>query len=73
MSLEAPSFEQCSLTMYTVLAPVTRSMAPPMPASILPGTIQLAMLPFSSTWSVPRKVASRWPPRIMANEVALSK
>ena len=72
-SLEAPSLEQCSLTMLTTLAPVMRSIAPPMPASILPGTIQLAMLPFSSTCSVPRKVASTWPPRIIANDVAESK
>ena len=73
ISLEEPSLEQCSLTMLTTLAPVMRSIAPPMPASILPGTIQLAMLPFSSTWSVPRKVASTCPPRIIANDVAESK
>ncbi len=73
MSFVLPSRAQCSVTMWTILAPVTRSMAPPMPASRPPGTIQLAMLPSSSTCSVPRKVESTWPPRIMANEVAESK
>ncbi|MNL50048.1 hypothetical protein D3C87_1730300 [compost metagenome] len=57
----------------TRLAPETRSIAPPMPGTILPGTIQLASWPSSSTCNPPRTVTSRWPPRISANDKALSK
>ena len=57
----------------TVLAPLTRSMAPPMPGTILPGTIQLARLPCWSTCSPPSTVTSTWPPRMMAKDMALSK
>ncbi len=56
----------------TFLAPAHRSMAPPMPGTILPGMIQLARLPFSSTWSAPSTVAFTWPPRIRPKEVAES-
>src|SRR5205823_5860023 len=41
----------CSMAMNTRFAPATRSMAPPMPLSILPGMAQLASVPFSSTCS----------------------
>src|SRR5205085_9749817 len=63
----------CSMAMNTRFAPATRSMAPPMPLSILPGMAQLASVPFSSTCSAPRTVRSMWPPRIMANESAEEK
>ena len=59
--------------MTTRLAPATRSMAPPMPLTILPGIIQLARLPSSSTSSAPSTVRSMWPPRTIANESALLK
>src|ERR1700687_4902416 len=63
----------CSMAIKTRLAPATRSMAPPMPFSILPGIAQLARVPFSSTCRAPRTVRSTWPPRIMANESADEK
>ena len=59
--------------MTTFLEPVTRSIAPPIPGTILPGTIWLARFPFSSTCNAPRTVISTCPPRIIANENALSK
>src|ERR1700729_2284332 len=43
------SFEEplavCCIATMTRLAPVTRSMAPPMPGTIFPGIIQLARYP----------------------------
>ena len=54
-------------------APVTRSIAPPIPGTILPGTIQLASRPSRSTCRPPSTVTSRWPPRISPKERALSK
>ena len=39
-------------------------MAPPMPAAVRPGTIQLATLPSWSTWNAPSTVAATWPPRM---------
>ena len=51
-------------------APATRSMAPPMPFTSLPGIIQEAMLPSTSTSNAPNTVRSIWPPRIMAKESA---
>ncbi len=57
----------------TFFAPATRSMAPPMPFTILPGIIQLARLPSRSTCSAPSTVRSMWPPRTIANESALLK
>jgi len=35
----------CCIATMTRFAPVTRSMAPPMPGTILPGIIQLASRP----------------------------
>src|SRR5882672_2935032 len=43
--LEVPSFAVCSIVTTTRRAPATRSIAPPMPLTILPGTIQLARFP----------------------------
>ena len=57
----------------TFLTPATRSMAPPMPFTILPGIIQLARSPFSATCMAPSSAMSMWPPRIMANESADEK
>jgi hypothetical protein len=61
------------MAMMTFFAPATRSIAPPMPLTILPGIIQLARLPFSSTSSAPSTVRSMCPPRTIANESALLK
>src|SRR5205814_4740666 len=40
-----PSLVVCSIATMTRLAPATRSIAPPIPLTILPGIIQLARLP----------------------------
>ena len=71
--LGLPSFAVCSIVTTTRRAPATRSMAPPIPFTILPGIIQLARLPSWSTCSAPRIVRSTCPPRTMANESALEK
>ena len=44
----------CSMTTTTFLTPATRSMAPPIPFTILPGIIQLARSPVSETCMAPR-------------------
>src|ERR1700728_4859624 len=59
---------ECSMTTTTFLTPPTRSMAPPIPLTTLPGIIQLARSPFSATCMAPRIAMSMWPPRIIANE-----
>src|SRR5918993_894361 len=62
----------CCMATITRLAPATRSMAPPMPGTILPGTIQLARRPCWSTCRPPSTVRSRCPPRIRPKDIALS-
>ena len=57
----------------TRFAPCTRSIAPPMPLTILPGIIQFARSPDSETCIAPRTARSMCPPRIMPNESAESK
>ena len=57
----------------TFFAPWTRSMAPPMPLTILPGIIQFAMSPSFETCIAPRMAASIFPPRIIPKLVAESK
>ncbi|MOA33180.1 hypothetical protein D3C78_1544520 [compost metagenome] len=54
-------------------APATRSIAPPMPLTSLPGIIQEAMLPCTSTSKAPSTVRSIWPPRIIAKDSAEEK
>src|SRR5690606_7925080 len=71
--LESPFLVQCSISTTTRLTPATRSIAPPMPLTILPGTIQLARSPLSVTSIAPRIARSTWPPRIMAKESWLPK
>src|SRR5688572_19944840 len=66
-------FAVCCMATITRLAPETRSIAPPMPGTILPGIIQLARCPCESTCRPPRTVTSTWPPRINPNDIALSK
>ncbi len=68
-----PSLATCSMSTTTFFAPWTRSIAPPIPLTILPGIIQLAMSPPADTCMAPRMAASTLPPRIIPNEVAESK
>jgi hypothetical protein len=68
-----PSLSVCSMSTMTRAAPWTRSIAPPMPFTILPGTIQLARSPARETCMPPRTAVSMWPPRIMPKESAESK
>jgi len=63
----------CSISTTTRLTPATRSIAPPIPFTILPGIIQFARSPFSATCSAPRIEMSICPPRTMAKLAALSK
>ena len=63
----------CSISTITRLAPWTRSIAPPIPLTILPGIIQFAMSPAAETCMAPRIAASILPPRIIPKEVAESK
>src|SRR5450830_1964181 len=60
----------CSITTTTRLTPATRSIAPPMPLTILPGIIQLARSPYCDTCMAPRMARLILPPRIMPNESA---
>jgi hypothetical protein len=59
-------FATCSISTTTLFTPATRSMAPPMPLTILPGIIQLARSPFSLTCIAPRIDRLILPPRIIA-------
>ena len=72
-SLDSPSLEAWVMVTMMFSAPATRSMAPPMPLTSLPGIIQEAMLPRTSTSKAPSTVRSTWPPRIMAKDCAESK
>ena len=69
-SLLEPSLATCCMATMMFLAEATRSMAPPMPFTILPGIFQLAMSPRSLTSIAPRMVKSTCSPRIMPNESA---
>mmetsp|Transcript_57521 Transcript_57521/g.175180 ORF Transcript_57521/g.175180 Transcript_57521/m.175180 type:complete len:269 (+) Transcript_57521:299-1105(+) len=63
-----PPLARCSITTSTRESDDTRSMAPPMPLTILPGMIQFAKSPFAATSMAPRMVTSTWEPRIIAKE-----
>ncbi len=65
-SFEAPSLFTCCMATMIFLAEATKSMAPPIPFTILPGIFQLAMSPFSDTSIAPKMVRSIITPRIMA-------
>ena len=73
MIFGAPVLVVCSISTTTRLTPATRSIAPPMPLTSLPGTIQLARSPLSVTSIAPRIARSMWPPRIIANDSWLPK
>src|ERR1700681_3200637 len=71
--LGEPSRAVCSIRTITRRTPETKSIAPPGPLTIFPGTIQFARSPFSATSSAPRIDRSMWPPRIIANDCAREK
>ena len=48
-----PSLALCSISTTTRFTPLTKSIAPPGPLTILPGTIQLARSPVAETSSPP--------------------
>ena len=60
-SFDSPLATRCMAT-TTLAAPLTRSIAPPMPGTIFPGTFQFPKWPSSSTCRPPRTVRSSWPP-----------
>ena len=68
-----PSLATCSMSAMTRSAPFTRSIAPPMPLIILPGTVQFAMSPLAETCIAPRTAVAIRPPRIMPKLVEESK
>ena len=71
--LGEPSFAACSMITTTRFARATRSIAPPMPFTILPGIIQFARSPSFETCIAPRIARSMCPPRIIAKLSALEK
>src|SRR3546814_607515 len=73
ISLAPPSRVVWSISTITLRAPWTRSIAPPMPLTILPGTIQLARSPVTETCMPPRTATSRCAPRIIAKLMGESK
>lgn len=66
-------FELCCITMITLDPLFTKSIAPPIPWTFLPGTSQLAISHVLLTCNAPSMVMSRWPPRIIANDYELEK
>mmetsp|Transcript_35260 Transcript_35260/g.84043 ORF Transcript_35260/g.84043 Transcript_35260/m.84043 type:complete len:217 (+) Transcript_35260:120-770(+) len=66
--LGEPFLAACSMVTTTREPEPTRSMAPPMPFTILPGMIQLDKSPVADTCSAPSTVRSTARPRIMPND-----
>eukprot|EP00419_Tripos_fusus_P064675 CAMPEP_0172927430 /NCGR_PEP_ID=MMETSP1075-20121228/217458_1 /TAXON_ID=2916 /ORGANISM="Ceratium fusus, Strain PA161109" /LENGTH=66 /DNA_ID=CAMNT_0013788683 /DNA_START=118 /DNA_END=314 /DNA_ORIENTATION=+ len=54
--------------MRTLESEDTRSIAPPIPLTILPGMIQFARSPLAATSMAPKIVTSTCEPRTIANE-----
>ena len=69
----APPLAVCSIVMTTRVPLETRSIAPPMPLTILPGMIQFARSPLLATCSAPRMVRSTFFARIMPKLSELEK
>src|SRR5258708_38159517 len=69
----SPFFVTCSIVTMSRRAPATRSIAPPIPFTIAPGTIQLAMTPLLETCIAPRIDRSTLQTRIIENESADEK
>lgn len=63
-------FAECSITTITLDPHATKSMAPPIPLTNLPGMIQLAISQVWLTWRDPKIVKSRCPPRIIEKDWA---
>ena len=69
-----PSLATCSTSTTTFSAPWTRSMASPMPLTIVPGIIQFAMSPRGrDVHGAEDRGVDLGRPRIMPNDVAQSK
>lgn len=58
----------CSITTITLDPQATKSIAPPIPLTIFPGIIQLAISPLEETYMAPKIVKSICPPLIIAND-----
>ena len=58
-------FAVCSIVTTTLLAPLTKSIAPPIPLTNLPGMIQLAKSPLEATYNAPKILKSICFPLIM--------
>jgi hypothetical protein len=69
----SPFLAVCSIVTTTLLAPFTKSIAPPIPFTILPGMIQLARSPFSATYNPPSILRSICLPLIIAKLYELEK
>ena len=72
-NFELPALSQCCMATMMFFALATKSIAPPMPLTILPGTFQFAMSPFSLTSMAPKIVRSTFWARIIPKLMALSK
>ncbi|MNQ97962.1 hypothetical protein D3C85_1136340 [compost metagenome] len=72
-NLLSPALLMCCMATIIFLAEATRSMAPPMPFTILPGIFQLAISPFSDTSMAPKMVRSTFCARIIPKLMAESK
>lgn len=68
----SPYLSVIAISTITFLQDDTRSMAPPMPLTNLPGMIQLARSPDWLTYNPPKIVMSKWSPLIILNASALS-
>lgn len=59
---------ECYITTITLEPQATKSIAPPMPLTNLPGIIQLAISQVWLTWRDPKIVKSKWPPLMIPND-----
>jgi len=59
---------ECYITTITLDPQATKSMAPPIPLTNLPGIIQLAISQDWLTWRDPKIVKSRCPPLIIEKD-----
>ena len=72
-SLLSPLLLVCIIATIILSAEATKSIAPPIPFTILPGIFQLAISPFSATSIAPKIVRCTCLPRIIEKLVAESK
>ena len=70
---DSPTLLTCIMATIMFSADATKSIAPPIPLTILPGIFQLAISPFSATSMAPRIVKSTCCPRIIPKLNAESK